>query len=230
MQRNLLHYQRVLFLRKKKGYSYGEIREEVPVAKSTLSLWLRDIEISVKQRKSIEERRLDKLQKCWGTYSLGEWNRQKRQKEITKIRNQARKEVGPLTGDAFFIAGVMLYWAEGSKSGKEVRVSNSDSLFIKIMMRWLRECCEVPEKYFRASIHYHEGQNELAIRKHWSRVTGIPLRHFYRSFCKPPGTGHRKHVLQHGTMQIRLLKSADLYHKIVGWREGLIQGIISGTQ
>lgn len=49
MQRNFLHYQRALFLRKKKGYSYSEIREEIPVAKSTLSGWLNGIELTKDQ-------------------------------------------------------------------------------------------------------------------------------------------------------------------------------------
>jgi len=61
----------------------------------------------------------------------------------------------------FFVAGIMLYWAEGSKGGKDVRVSNSDQIFVQFMMRWFRECCHIPEDHFRASLHYHEGQDEL---------------------------------------------------------------------
>lgn len=159
---------------------------------------------------------------------MGEWNRKRRQEQIRQIRAQARSESKTMTQEQFFIAGVMLYWAEGAKGGKEVRVSNSDPIFIQFMMRWLRECCGITEDRFRGAVHYHQGQDELAIRKFWSRIMGIPLRYFHKSFCKPPGTGHRKHVLQQGTVQIRVCKSADLFHRIVGWRESLIESAISG--
>lgn len=230
MKRDLLLYNRALFLRRKKGYSYNEIRVEVPVAKSTLSLWLRNVELSDEQVRQIKLRQFDKARKKWGVSSMGEWNRKKRQIQVSAIRGSAREEVASLSQSEFFVAGVMLYWAEGDKGGRAVRVSNSDAVFVKFMMRWLRECCRIPEENFRASIHYHRNQDEFAIKKYWSAITGIPLDHFYKSFCKPPGTGHRKHVLQHGTMQIRVLKSADLFHRICGWHEGLINDVISGKQ
>ncbi len=230
MPRDLIKFQRALFLRKKKGYSYNEIREEVPVAKSTLSLWLRDVELSEEQRDRLKNKYLVQIRKKWGVNGLGEWNRARRQKEISAIRIKAKNEIGELSDRELFISGIMLYWAEGSKDGKGVRVSNSDPAFILFMMQWLRECCEIPEDHFCASVHYHQGQDEFAIKKYWSKLTNIPVSHFYKSFCKPPGTGHRKHFLQYGTMQIRLCKSADLYHRIAGWRDGLIRGVISGTK
>jgi transposase-like protein len=39
------------------GRSYREIREVVPVSKSTLSMWLKDVPISEEQRKVLERRR-----------------------------------------------------------------------------------------------------------------------------------------------------------------------------
>lgn len=228
MQRDLLLYQRALFLRKKKGYSYNEILTEIPVPKSTLSGWLRTVQLSKEQERRIKLTQLEKMQKKWGAQGLGEWNRLKQQREIMDIRAKAREEVTSLSKNEFHIAGIMLYWAEGSKSKNEVRLSNSDPSLIRFMMRWFRECCKVPENQFRASIHYHAGQDELAIRKYWARITDIPLNHFYKSFCKPPGTGHRKHILHYGTMQIRMLRSGDLFHRITSWRDGLIENTISG--
>jgi intein-encoded DNA endonuclease-like protein len=41
---------------RKKGLSYNEIRKEIPVAKSTISQWCKDIELTSEQKD-----RLDKL-------------------------------------------------------------------------------------------------------------------------------------------------------------------------
>lgn len=230
MPRDLIKHQRALFLRKKKGYSYNEIREEIPVSKSTLSLWLRKVQLSEKQIELIQRRRKLKLTTSWGSSSLGEWNRHKRQCEITKIRVKAKKEFRQMTKKEFLIAGIMLYWAEGRKGGKHFYISNSDPLFVEFIMKWLRECLNISEDRFVVSIHYHQGQDEMAIRKFWSLLTGIPLNQFRKSFCKPPGTGHRKHYLQWGTVRISVRRGANLFHQICGWRDGLIEKTISGKQ
>lgn len=225
MQRNLLHHQRALFLRKKKGYSYNEILAEIPVAKSTLSGWLHAVELSPAQKRRL----LQKQEKHWRESGLGEWNRKKRQEEIVKIRAEARAEVKELTHDQFFVCGIMLHWAEGDKGGKRLRISNADPIFIRLIMRWFRDILKISEDRFVAVLHYHAGQDELAIKKYWSKVTGIPLSQFQKSFCKPPGTGHRKHYLRWGVIGIRIRRGANLFHRIAGWREGLIADIISGT-
>ncbi|MEX2055246.1 MAG: hypothetical protein WD972_03620 [Candidatus Andersenbacteria bacterium] len=224
MQRNLLHYQRALFLRKKKGYSYNEILAEVPVAKSTLSLWLHSIALSQTQQERLRNKRPQ------GNWNLGEWNRKTRQAEVTRIRVAAKQAVGLLSKRDFLIAGIMLHWAEGNKGGKLVQISNADPSLIRFIMHWFRTFLPITEDRFRASIHYHEGQNELLIKEFWSKITGIPLSQFHKSFKKPPGTGHRKHYLQWGVMRVHITRSADLFHTIAGWKDGLIKQVISGKQ
>ncbi|MDD3728951.1 MAG: hypothetical protein PHH50_01355 [Candidatus Pacebacteria bacterium] len=41
---------------RKKGLSYNDILKEIPVAKSTLSLWLRDVGLSKRQRQKLTEK------------------------------------------------------------------------------------------------------------------------------------------------------------------------------
>lgn len=222
MPRDLLLHQRALFLRKKKGYSYNEILEEIPVAKSTLSEWLRHIELSSAQRDRLKEKGRQ------AAFHLGEWNRKKRQMEVMKIREVAEKQISILTQDQFFIAGIMLYWAEGDKGGKGVQISNADPILIQFMMGWFRKCLYISEDRFTASIHYHRGQNEQDMRIFWSNLTGIPLSHFRKGFCKPPGTGHRKHYLHWGVFRIRIRRATNLFHQIMGWKNGLIKERVSG--
>ena len=42
---------------RKQGFSYNEILNKVPVAKSTLSVWLRDIGIAKRQTQNLTEKR-----------------------------------------------------------------------------------------------------------------------------------------------------------------------------
>lgn len=225
MPRDLLLHQRALFLRVKKGYSYNEILLEVPVAKSTLSGWLNKVTLGEEQKNRLRRKQEDR----WASnHDLGEWNRAKRQKEVSAIRVAAKKEMGNLTAREIMIAGTMLYWAEGSKVGAMTRISNADPLFITFMMSWFRNSLKISDDCFHVSVHYHQGQNYREIEKFWSGVTNIPLSQFRKPFCKPPGTGHRKHYLQWGVCRIYICRSADLLHQILGRRDGLIQQVVSG--
>lgn len=224
MPRDLIKHQRALFLRKKKGYSYNEIREEIPVSKSTLSGWLHGIELSEKHKKRIRQKQEERW--AWN-FDLAEWNRSKRQKEIAAIRVKAKQEIGQLSERELFIAGIMLYWAEGNKASTMTGVSNADPAFMTLMMHWFRKCISISEDRFRASIHYHIGQDYKKIEHFWSEITGIPLIQFRKPFCKPPGTGHRKHYLQWGVCRVYISSSADLLHQILGWKDGLIEKDLS---
>ena len=227
MKQNLMHYQRALYLRKKKGYNYREIMDEVPVAKSTLSNWLSTISLSEQQQKRIRDNWLEQQRSHLKRLNIGEWNRAKRQKDITRLRIDAKQAIGKLSDRELLIAGIMLFWAEGHKNGKDVRITNADPAFVRLIMVWFRKSLNIPDNRFSASIHFHQGQDELQIKKFWSDVTNIPLAEFKKSFCKPPGTGHRKHYLQWGVLTVRVKKSADLAHTLFGWRDGLIIEAIS---
>ncbi len=123
------------------------------------------------------------------------------------------------------MAGLMLYWAEGSKK-EYVDFTNSDISIIRFMMKWFREICLVPNGKFRVQLHLHSGQDEDGIKKFWSEVTGIPKYNFVKSYIKKEGSGHRKNKLYKGTIKIRIC-SSDLLNKILGWIEKFV--IVNGA-
>ena len=201
------------------GLSYKEIRQKTPftIAKSTISDWCKDIELTAEQKD-----RLDKLFKD-GSYRgrlLGSKVTQvKRAKEVEQIKQKAKLEICTLNKNEFKLAGLMLYWAEGAKS-RYVDITNSDPLLIKFMVAWLRNICRVPKERFRASLHLHTGQNEKEIKRYWSKITNIPISQFGKSYIKKEGSGYRKNKLYNGTIKIRVCDS-NLLHRILGWIEGV---------
>lgn len=194
-----------------KGLSYKEIIVHVPVAKSTISKWCKNIELTTGQ--------IARLRKLYDIQFRGaKANALKRQKEIKEIKTKARKEIKKyLLLSEFKIAGTMLYWAEGSKT-QGVCVTNSDPRLIQFMMKWFRKVCKVPEGKFRAHIHFHSGQDQNEIKQYWSKLTGIPLKQFYKSHLKKEGTGQRKRTLYNGTIAVRI-NDEDLRHRILTWVE-----------
>jgi len=56
MQEKVLEKQKVIELRKN-GLSYREILEQVPVAKSSLSLWLKSVKLASSQKQRLTEKK-----------------------------------------------------------------------------------------------------------------------------------------------------------------------------
>ncbi|TMK81614.1 MAG: hypothetical protein E6G46_07395, partial [Actinobacteria bacterium] len=75
---------------RKEGRSYREIRAEVPVSKSTLSLWLKDVPISEEQRALLEARRAGASERRATAL------RARRIATVERIRNESAAQIGDL--------------------------------------------------------------------------------------------------------------------------------------
>jgi len=194
---------------RKKGLSYNEILKQVTVAKSSISLWCKNVELNAQQRKRLLNKKLKGQRK--GRKKLS----QIRKKETQQIKQAAKKEICKLSSYETKLIGAMLYWGEGSKNNG-VRISNSDPNLIKFMVHWLKEICKVSSEEMKAYLNIHANQNDDKIKRYWSNITGIPLNSFGKSYIKPEGTGHRKNILHNGVIKI-VINDENLRHKIITW-------------
>ena len=203
---------------RKLGRSYKEIRKKLSISKGTLSLWLRDIGLTEKQKERLY---VELRQK--NAYRLAKFNQTKKKERSKLIIAQAEKESVVLFRNPLFLSGLMLYWAEGDKSEdrEAVKFSNSDPLIIKLMMRWFREICNIPEKKFRIALHIHELFCRKDVEKYWSKLTDIPFTQFHKTQIKPTSLRFRRNRLYNGTCAI-VINSKDLFRKIKGWKIGAI--------
>lgn len=216
--RKRYEYEKARFLRKRKGLSYNEIKKELNVSKSIISLWCRDIQLSKKQK--------ERLRRNWlNSPKLGALaNRIKREKEIAIIKNKAKQEIYKFNLDSFKIAGTVLYWAEGTKT-QSTAISNSDPRTIEFIIRWFKRIFNINPQQIGAHLHIHYGDDDKRIKRYWSRLTGIPLKNFGKSFIKPKGTGHRTNILPNGIIKIRVKGKGteNLRHRIMAWVETIYE-------
>jgi len=206
---------------RKLGKSYSEIRKKVKVSKGTLSLWLREVELTPEQ-----EKRLYVTLRQKNAYRLAKMNQKKKEERTKKIITEARKETSLFFKNPLFLAGLMLYWAEGDKSDEveNVKFSNSDPAMIKFMMRWFRKICKIPEEKFRIALQIHKLHCRKDIENYWSKITNIPLYQFHKTLIKPTSLKQRKNRLYNGTCAIRI-NNVDLFRKIKGWKLGFLEKV-----
>ena len=208
--------ERMLALNLRKGgLSYREILRKIKVSKSTLSVWLREVELTEEQK----IRLLDKKDRA--RYEVAKRKVADRKKRTKEIITKAKKEVHILRQDSLFFVGLSLYWAEGAKNPVEaVKFANSDEKMILLIMKWFRKVCKVPEKKFKIHIHMHSLHVRKDIIEYWSAITQVPSNQFYRPYIKPTSLGQRKNILYNGTCSI-IIHDKNLFIKIMGWKLGL---------
>ncbi len=207
--------QKALELRKQ-GLSYKEILTKMKVSKSTLSIWLREVELTKEQK----ARLLNKSERI--RYEVAKKKVRARLTKTKEIINESRKEAIILSkNNDLFLLGIALYWAEGAKNGVEsVKFANSDPKMILLIMRWFREVCKVPEEKFRIHIHMHNLHTRKDIIEYWSKITKINKSQFYKPYIKESSLGQRKNMLYNGTCSV-IVSDKALFRKIVGWKLGL---------
>jgi hypothetical protein len=202
------------------GYSLSEIQKKLNIAKSSVSLWVRDIELTPEQKKGLSQKGIQK-----GVIE---------QRRITRLKNEsarrqliidtAHKEIKKISRRELWLIGVMLYWAEGGKTRRGmVRFSNSDPEMIKIIMAFFRKVCNAPEEKFRGYIHIHPHLNHKKAERYWSSISNIPLDKFYKTYRKMnPSSKNKKDNLPFGTFDVYVL-STELFLKILGWAQGIFE-------
>jgi len=199
------------------GHSLNEISQILGVAKSSASIWVRNVELTESQVKHLREK---------GFYREAIEKRRTVRLANERIKRNAvietaRKSVKKISKKQLWLMGVMLYWAEGGKTRRMVRFSNGDPEMIKIMMAFFRRICDVPEEKFRGYLHIHPHLDYKLAEEYWSSVSGIPTQQFFKTYRKPnKSTQNKKDSLPYGTFDVYVM-STELFYKITGWSQGI---------
>ena len=91
---------------RKKGATYSTILEKVPVAKSTLALWFKEVKLSVPQQQRITKNRLE------AGLRGGLAKRKQRILKMQNIIQKAEEGIGPISKRELWLIGIVLYWGE----------------------------------------------------------------------------------------------------------------------
>ena len=89
--------------------------------------------------------------------------------------------------DTFWVAGTILYWAEGAKTRNHLALNNTDPRALRLFITWVRTYLQ-PDAAFSLQLHLHEGNDEETAKEHWRNQTGLHDANFHKTFIKPAGT------------------------------------------
>ena len=101
------------------------------------------------------------------------------------------------------IAGIMLYWAEGTQDGCTVDLANSNPWIIKVFLKFLREICGVDERRLRVYLYAYEYQNIEELKGYWAKVTGINIDRFTKPYIRQGNINKSGRKMHYGLVHIR---------------------------
>jgi hypothetical protein len=217
MKKDLNFSKEIAINLRQQGLSYSEISKKIGRPKSTLSAWLKDVELSEIHRNKLYTKQIHVL--SLGTQS----QRERRKREIENIVEKAKLDIpDKLSRESQLLMGAALYWAEGTKYG-QFEITNSDPKMVAFMINWIQKIFGVRSTNLKARLNIHSNQQDTSIKRFWSELCNIPLKNFGKSYIKPSGKNYKKNNLYYGTIKITVPKSSNLVHKTFGWIEKVLE-------
>jgi hypothetical protein len=122
----------------------SEIAEQLGVSKSSLSLWARDIPITIESRRR-------------GPAAGAAALRRRKVAEIARLHAEAAERIGILSEREFPVAGAALYAGEGSRTDGSVRFANTDARLVVFFCAWLRHFFAIDESRLRVARYLPRG-------------------------------------------------------------------------
>lgn len=205
------------------GMSITTIAASLGVSKGSVSRWVRDTELSPELLAAIKKR-----SHSAAAVEARRASRLKRETSIKDgIRSSASSTITISTDQELKLIGIALYWGEGTKKKRGVvEFTNSDPDMIRIMMRFFKVVCSVPDQKFRVHVYLHSHLEPRKAEQYWSTITGIPINQFHKTSVQHNTNRIQKDTLPYGTCAI-VICDTDLKLQIEGWTTGLSQQILN---
>ncbi|RJQ38379.1 hypothetical protein C4559_01130 [Candidatus Microgenomates bacterium] len=217
---------------RKKGVSVKKIALSLGISKSTASIWVRDIILTIEQLEDLKKSMLKGAEK--GRLKSALLQKEKWLETMEEAKEKGVQKLKNLTDRELLIAGLALYWGEGSKKSRQVEFCNSDPKMIQFLMIWLKKCFDIQISEIKGYVginEIHKSREEM-VKNYWSSISGIPLNQFNKtSFKKARNKKIYDNFENHyGTLAVRITKPARFYSIILGLIEGLYEagsGLVS---
>ena len=202
-------------LRKEKGYSIKQIARELKVSQSSVSYWVRDIELTEGQKKVLEYN--FKVKNSYESRQAGAEVLKHRYKKIRENyqeegKKQARKN------EPLHAMGCMLYWAEGFRKNNKnyVKISNSDPYLISLFKKFIETYFNVESESFSICLGHYDDLVSLKIaEEYWLKKLNLPKKCMKKSTLNNMSYYSKKKrcgSLKYGTCHLMVFDTRIIQH------------------
>lgn len=181
------------------GKSIRTIESNLKIPRSTLSGWFKYIKLSEKQLASLEQNRLNNLNKA--RHKAVTWHNDQKKQGIIEAEKQSLLTLTNLdVGNKFIreLALAMLYLGEGFKGKNGIGIGNSDVLILKFFIQIITKDFGISKDKIKLYLHLRDDQNPILLKNYWSRELNIPMKNFGKASIDKRTTGNPTYSSYHG--------------------------------
>lgn len=192
------------------GYSLKEIAELLSVSKSSVSYWVRGVELTDEQKNNLHRKKAEGSHA--GRVKGSQVNRERalEKRKEAQLNGKTRAKEGSL----LHAMGCILYWAEGAKRRNNLYFVNSDPFMMLLFIRFLREEMNVPDSEMVLNIHCHNEQDIPRIEEYWTSLLNLPKSALRKTQVKK-GSKTRFNILENGVCGLSVYNT-DLTMHVFG--------------
>ena len=210
-------------LRRDQGLTASEIAIVIKKPKTTVSRWIKGIELTKKQQIALAER--------VPSYRTGKFAAKFYSDSCKALRESARNEgrkawdFSNLSQREWILVGISLYWGEVTKKTKNsLEFCNSDENMIRAYLKFLEFGLGINKADLKIFINcYTDEETAENIEEYWLDVTGLSRSQMTKSVVNnsPKSSKQsRKKMCEHGTCRISL-HNTEKTQKVLGMIESL---------
>jgi transcriptional regulator with XRE-family HTH domain len=188
-----------------RGCSIKEIERSLGVARSSVSRWVKDVQLGDEQRRALAARVTE------GRLQAAE--RKARAARLLRAGHQQEGRRFARERDASYAAGCMLYWAEGDKARNQARLSNCDPDLLRFFVEFLRRHFDVRDDDIRVTCHLFADhvKKQREIEGFWLDTLGLTERSLCKSFVNVYSAASKKkrvNMLPYGTCRVGVSRTS----------------------
>jgi hypothetical protein len=188
-------------LRSEEGLPINEIARRVSVSKSSVSIWVRDIELTAQQEAAL------KAKNPAYNRQLSGWRQNAAKHRARRVAAQESGRMVARRSEPLHLAGCMLYWAEGSKRRNQLCFSNSDPEMVRFFVVFLKTYFDIRDTDIRITCHLFADhiEHQRDVEQFWLNQAGLPGESLRKSVVNVYSrSSKRKRInkLPYGTCQV----------------------------
>lgn len=182
---------------RKQGLSINVIANQLGVAKSSVSNWVKDITLTDEQKLRLKQHKYNN-----STFFS---NRRTEYQTSGKIKAQEC--------DYFHAMGCMLYWAEGTKRRNSVELTNADPSLLRLFIQFLNKYFNVQSSDILGYCFIHEDDLDKSesFRSFWIEQLDIEPDNMKECTVKPRGKTITRRT-EHGVCKIQVCNTSIVQH------------------
>lgn len=185
----------------------GKIEHFLGIPRSTLSYWLKNVELSKKQKEKLIRDWKNALIKARKKAVL--WHNTQKEKRLQKAKDEALRTLKNINIENLNILELVLaflYLGEGSKKNVETAIGSSDPLILKFFLALLKKVYNVDIKRIRCELNIRADQNPEKIKHFWAKELKLPLENFKQVNIDKRTIGSKTYSHYKGVCQLRCIK------------------------